>query len=127
MNLWQDGIVAMLAAVGLTALVWLVAGTVLGFGRRPAMRPVLLLPASGAAPALQQSVHELERLRREMGAYTEIVILDCGLTEEARKIGELLCREDRAVALCTAEEFAQELMERGRTDGGIQHDCGDST
>ena len=31
--------------------------------RSPVMKPVMVLPASGAAPALQQSVHELEQLR----------------------------------------------------------------
>ncbi|MBU5626016.1 hypothetical protein KQI82_03555 [Oscillibacter sp. MSJ-2] len=127
MNLWQDGIVAMLAAVGLTSLVWIVVGAFLRMSRSPVMKPVMVLPASGAAPALQQSVHELEQLRGELRAYTTIVILDCGLTDEARKIGELLCAEDRAVVLCTAEEFAQELMERGRSDGGIQHAGGDGT
>ena len=128
MNLWQDGVVAMLAAVGVTAIVWTVASAFLSLGRRSILRPVVLLPAWGDAPALQQSVRHLERLRGDMSRRCAvIVILDCGLSPEGRRVGEILSREGRLVELRTAAELGKELMEKGADYGGIHHPGGDGT
>ena len=60
MNLLQNGVIAMLAAVGLSTLVWLVVSTVTRLGYHPAMPMWFVIPARGDAPELQQTVHELE-------------------------------------------------------------------
>ena len=65
MNLLQNGVIAMLAAVGLSTLVWLVVSALTRLGYHPAMPMWFVIPARGDAPELQQTVHELERLRRE--------------------------------------------------------------
>lgn len=105
MNLMQDGILAMLASIGLASLLWLLVSAILHFGYRPAMPTWLVVPAEGDAPELQQTVHELERLRRELRHIPHIVILDCGLTDEARRIALLLSEENRWVEVCRREEF----------------------
>lgn len=105
MNLLQDGIVAMLAAIGLTTLVWLVVSAIMRLGYRPAMPVWFLVPAKGDAPELQQTVHELERLRRELRGCPPIIILDRGLTDDARRVAELLSAEDRLVQLRQQGEF----------------------
>ena len=51
MTLLQDGLIAFLSAVGLTALVWLVAGAVLHTGRPIVPGLLLVLPLRGEAPA----------------------------------------------------------------------------
>lgn len=106
MNLLQDGIIAMLASIGLASILWILVGSLLHFSYRPAMPAYLVVPAEGDAPELQQTVHELERLRRELRGLPTIVILDCGLFDEARRVAQLLAEEDRRVDLCRPEEFA---------------------
>ncbi|MEG1918348.1 MAG: hypothetical protein RR092_06790, partial [Oscillospiraceae bacterium] len=96
---------ALLAAIGLTTLLWLAVSLVGRLGRGPALPAYLLLPAEGDAPALEATVHDLQRLRRELRGFPPILILDCGLTEEAREIALLLCAEDRGVALCVGKGF----------------------
>ena len=57
MNLLQNGVIAMLAAVGLSTLVWLVVSTVTRLGYHPAMPMWFVIPARGD--------DQLVRLRRE--------------------------------------------------------------
>ncbi len=108
MNLLQNGVIAMLAAVGLSTLVWLVVSTVTRLGYHPAMPMWFVIPARGDAPELQQTVHELERLRRELRCCPPIVILDQGLSDEARRVAELLCAEDQLVRLRREDETINE-------------------
>ena len=105
MNLLQDGIVAMLASIGLIAVVWLIAGAVMRLGCRPSMPAWILLPAQGSAPQLQQTVRELDRVRQELTTCPPIVILDRGLSEDGRRTAELLAEERYLVRLMGPEEF----------------------
>lgn len=56
MTLLQDGLIAFLSAVGLTALVWLVAGAVLHTGRPIVPGLLLVLPLRGEALAMEADV-----------------------------------------------------------------------
>ena len=97
MELMRDGVLAFLAAVGLTALVWLVGGLLLRRGRRPVPGLLLVLPVRGEAPTLEADVRELRLLQ---GKYpgAVIVLADCGLSEETRRLAQYLAdREDCAV------------------------------
>lgn len=105
MELLEDGLIAFLSAVGLTACVWLIAGAFLGAGkcRNPEIR--LVLPVSGAAPAMENDLRDLLRLRRQLpGAL--IVLEDRGLTKEARELAEYFCCRHDGVELRKASEEA---------------------
>ena len=109
MQLWQDGLVAMLAAVGLASLMWTVVRAVL-FYRTERKQDILgLLPAQGDGENLEQQVHQLSRLRYEQGVLGMVLVVDCGLSEEGRKLAKVLSREDRWVSVCKKEEIGSYL------------------
>lgn len=93
MELLQDGAIAFLSAVGLTTLVWLIAGAILGFGKCENPEILLVLPLRGEAPAMEADYRELCRTRGRLpGAH--IILADCGLDAESREFAEYLCRRD---------------------------------
>ena len=97
MTLLQDGLIAFLSAVGLTALVWLVAGAVLHTGRPIVPGLLLVLPLRGEALAMEADVRELRRLQSRLPG-ARMVLVDCGLTEDARGLAQYLAdREKRGV------------------------------
>ena len=61
MQLWQDGVVALLAAIGLASLVWTAVRAVLFAGPERRREIGLVLPAQGDGERLE----ELLRLGRE--------------------------------------------------------------
>ena len=83
MNVFRDGVIAFFSAVGMTTVVWLLAGAVLHAGRPTIPGLLLVLPVRGEALALEHDVRELRRVRSSLPG-TQIVIADCGLTAEAR-------------------------------------------
>lgn len=108
MRLWQDGLVALLAAVGLASIMWTVVRAVLYAG--PARREIgLLLPAQGDGERLEEQLRVLEGLRREQGLAGRALLVDCGLTQEGRRLAELLAGRYRWVVLCGREQVADFL------------------
>ena len=104
MRLWEDGILALLAAIGLASVIWTLVRAVLF--RPPARQGiVVLICARGNGEELEQQVRELTILRRERGVVGEIFLVDCGLSEEGRQICRLLARGDRRVTLCKSGEI----------------------
>ena len=66
MQLWQDGLVAMLAAVGLASLMWAVVKTVL-YGRAEQRQEVVaLVPAVGGCEGLEEQKLMLRALMDEV-------------------------------------------------------------
>ena len=109
MQLWQDGLVAMLAAIGLASLMWTVVRAAL-FARPEQKQDILvLLPAQGDGENLEQQVRQLSRLRYEQGVLGMVLVVDCGLSEEGRKLAKVLSREDRWVSVCKKEEIGSYL------------------
>ena len=106
MELLHDGVIAALAAIGLTAVIWVTAGAILHPRRRGMIDAVAVIPVSGAAENLEYTVRALERTRFETGGFTRIVILDCGLGEDAIKVADILCRDDYDVTICKKETIA---------------------
>ncbi len=108
MQLWQDALIALLAAIGLASLIWLFVRTLL-------FRPVIshsalvLLCARGDGQELEQQVRALVMLRRERGIVGEILVVDCGLSEEGRHLCYLLARQEHSVTLCHCEEIENYL------------------
>ena len=99
MNVFRDGVIAFFSAVGMTTVVWLLAGAVLHAGRPTIPGLLLVLPVRGEALALEHDVRELRRVRSSLPG-AQIVIADCGLTAEARGLADYLAeREDNAAVV----------------------------
>ena len=74
MNVFRDGVIAFFSAVGMTTVVWLLAGALLHAGRPAIPGLLLVLPARGDAPALEHDVRELRRVQGSLpGAINRIV------------------------------------------------------
>ncbi|WP_295763721.1 hypothetical protein [uncultured Oscillibacter sp.] len=109
MLLLQDGVLAFLSAVGLTTIVWVVAGTLLHLGGRPAIPGLLLvLPLRGEALAMEADVRELRRVQGGLPG-AKIVLADCGLTPEARTLALYLAQREKDASLVSAGELAAEI------------------
>ena len=106
MRLLQDGVVAALAAVGLTTVLFLLVSALVHPRRRGTIPAVALVPACGEEKKLEYTVRALERSRYEEGGFSRIVIVDCGLTGESLRVAELLCRDGLGVTLCSREELS---------------------
>ena len=109
MQLWQDGLLAALAAVGLAFLMWTVIRAVLFPLSPKRQNTVALIPAQGDAEYLEQQLHSLKLLRQKQNAFGLILLVDCGLSDEGRKISRLLARQDRSVAVCDSSEISRYL------------------
>ena len=110
-ELLEDAVVALLAAIGLGQLLWL--GARLFWGLTPQRRMdhvAAVVPAAGGGAGLEQTVRTLDQLRRETGAFRRIVMLDCGLSQEGSMVAALLAQEDRAIAVCRPEELRETLQ-----------------
>lgn len=104
MSIFQDGVIAFFSAVGVTTVVWLLAGALL-HARRPTVPGVLLvLPLRGEALAMEADVRELRRLRRQLPG-ARIVLADCGLTEDARALARYLADRTDNAELTGAKDF----------------------
>ena len=105
MGMLQDGLISFFSAVGLTTVVWLVAGAVLHAGGRPAVPGLLLvLPLRGEALAMEADVRELRRVQGTLPG-ARIVLADCGLTEEARNMARYLADREANAELVSGAEF----------------------
>ena len=84
MEIWQDGVLAGLAAVGLTALLWLLAGSLFRWREKP-LDAVYLVTLTGGAEKLDMTLRELARERP-----LPVILVDSGLNEMGRQRTELL-------------------------------------
>ena len=109
MEIWQDGVLAGLAAVGLTAILWLLAGLL--FRRRERLLDaVYLVTLSGGAEQLDMTLRALSRERA-----LPVVLVDCGLTAAGRQrtallpggAGAVLVTPQQLTDLYTKKEIAQ--------------------
>ena len=108
MRLWQDGLIALLAAIGLTSIIWtLICAVVFSPVRR--QRSVVLICARGDGSDLEDQVNTLLFLRRRSGTVDEIILMDCGLTEEGQKICRLLSQKHHLISLCTKDEIDRHI------------------
>ena len=105
MQLWQDGLLAMLAAVGLASLLWAAVKAVLFPGGPRQRRIVTMIPAQGDGEGLEQQVRILRCMRRERNVFSLILLVDCGLSEEGKKLSRLLAKQDRWVTICQPNEI----------------------
>ena len=104
MTLLQDGLIAFLSAVGVTTLVWIVAGAFFGAGRPAIPGLLLVLPLRGEALAMEADVRELRRLRRQLPG-AGILLADCGMSADARALAAYLADRTEGVALTEGPEI----------------------
>ena len=90
MELLHDGVIAALAAIGLTAILWLLASALF---RQPPVRDL-----SGDGAGLDVTLRALAQNRR-----LPVVLVDCGLTEEGRRAASLAVSD--TVTLVTPSEL----------------------
>ena len=67
MQIWQDGLVALLASVGLASIMWTLVRAVLFAGPEVRRELAVLLPVQGDGEQLEEQVRALPALRRERG------------------------------------------------------------
>ena len=109
MLLLQDGVLAFLSAVGLTTIVWMIAGALAHLGGRPAIPDLLLgLPLKGEALAMEADVRELRRVQGGLPG-AKIVLADCGLTPDAQALARYLAEREKNAALIPAGELLAEI------------------
>lgn len=106
MELMGDGLIAFLAAVGVSTILWLLAETLL---RRhsPVAEAVLVLPVRGDGVTLERALH-LTMEQRTTGE-TPILLADCGLDETGLRLAQSLTQRYSRVQLCPAEELENYL------------------
>lgn len=104
MHLWQDGLLALLAAIGLASLLWLVVRSLFFSRPRPRGNVIALIPAYGDGAQLEEQVRSLAALGRETGCFSSILLADCGLSDEGRQRAAILAADPR-VRLCGPEDI----------------------
>lgn len=104
MVLLHDGLLAFFSAVGVTTVVWLLAGAFLRAGRPTIPGLLLVLPLRGEALAMEADVRELRRLRRQLPG-ARIVLADCGMSAEARALAAYLADREDGIALTESREI----------------------
>ena len=113
----------MLFVIGKTVLAFLVAAGLLAVGGLllgAALAPVgrgsvyAVVPATGDGERLEQDLAGLRWLRKGGMARFTVVIADCGLSEQGRRLAELLAGRDRGVILCAIEDLPACLGEEKR-------------
>ena len=107
MSVFRDGVIAFFSAVGITTVVWLLAGAVLHAGRPTIPGLLLVLPVQGDAPALEPDVRELRRLQGGLPG-AKLVIADCGLTAETRGLADYLADREENAAVVNGADFRLE-------------------
>ncbi len=104
MVLFHDGLLAFFSAVGVTTVVWLLAGAVLRAGRPAIPGLLLVLPLRGEALAMEADVRELRRLRRRLPG-SRILLADCGMSAAARGLAAYLADREEGMALTEGPEI----------------------
>ena len=108
MTLLADSVIAMLAAIGLAAVLYLLVKA--ACSRKELCSPVyLILPVSARTKDMEQAVTELQLLRRQYGGAAKAVILDTGMEEEQSRMARILQREDPLLLLLNEETLLEEI------------------
>ena len=81
MSIFIDGLVAFFAAVGLTALLWVLADLLLR-RKEPSYHAAIVLWVDGSAEELDYAVWAACTARSQLGRYTPVLIVNGGLDEE---------------------------------------------
>ena len=108
MSILTDGIIAFLAAVGVTTLIWLLAGFLLS-RREPSFEAAIVLPLRGGGEQMDYAVYTACHLRERLGRYTPVVLLDCGLGDKGRQRAEFLAENNNCVTVLTPSQLQEHI------------------
>ena len=104
-----EAVLAFLAAVGLSAVIWILADAV--FSRREkTIHASILLPLSGTADEMETSAAAAHRALRQLRSDGMVLLVDCGLAEEGLRRAGFLARDMDGVKLIYPEEIGEELQ-----------------
>ena len=104
MRLWQDGIIALLAAIGMATLLWWTVQALIFVPPRH-RDAVVLVTARGDGGDLEAQIRTLLLIREEKQVVGEILLVDCGLTEDGKILCRHLARQYRLVTLIAQEDI----------------------
>ena len=104
MRLWQDGIIALLACIGLASVFWAVIRTIF-FPLAPQRQVTVLISARGDGEDLEAQIRTLTLAQRGKSLVGEILLVDCGLTDEGQKLCRLMARQYHRVSFCNADDI----------------------
>ena len=103
----------LLAGAGLFIFGWLLLGRLLApIGTKGPIWAVL--PASGDGQNLEHDLRGLLWLRQSGMACLRVVIADCGLNDQGRKLAALLSRREEDVTVCPADRVSELIHSRAR-------------
>ena len=121
MQLLQDGVIAALAAVGLATIVWFTVTALTHPRERVRSETAVIVPARGAAEALEHTVRTLENERYASGGFSRIIIADCGMDEDAQR-EDIAHVEGRLLKLTfTGDATWQPMLGRVARETGIDY------
>lgn len=96
----MDFIIGVLAAWGLVMLVWTLAGAVLlPLSRTKGLRLTVLVRGRGQVPQLERYIRGLLWLRDSGLVWWDVLLLDQGLSEDARQRAVKIAEKERQVSL----------------------------
>ena len=103
MGTFWDILLAVVCAAGLALVGWWLFGLLLR--PLPGREVKVVLPGRGDGEGLEQQVRILRGMRRERNVFSLILLVDCGLSEEGKKLSRLLAKQDRWVTICQPNEI----------------------
>ena len=106
MSILTDGLIAFLAAVGLTGLIWALAGALVRRGR-PTLQAFVVLCAQRDAEELDWAVYTACRMAPELGRETQVILLDCGLSDIGRQRAAVWEENNDCVTVCLPSQLEQ--------------------
>ena len=106
MRLWQDGIIALLASIGTATLLWWTVQALIYVPPRH-RGTVILVTARGDGDDLEAQIRALSLMGGEHPLVGEILLVDCGLTEEGKTLCRLLERQHRRVSLVSMDDISK--------------------
>lgn len=111
MELWRDGLIAFLAAVGVATIFWLLAGHIFRLNASAPTNAALILAVKGHEPRLEKKIRRLQEAAWGMKAAPRIVVVDCGMEETTLRTAKDLASWDATFTLCSKEELEKLLRE----------------
>lgn len=100
---------ALLAAVGLLCLGWVLFGKLLTPLGRLGAPLYAVVRGEGDGSGLEHTVNSLIWLRGKDLADCPLILVDAGLDEEGRQVAERLLQRWPAICLCTLEELPKQI------------------
>ena len=106
MDLIQEWMMALFAAMGLLSLAWLLFGKLLTPSEYAGAPMCIVVRGEGAGFGLEHTIHTMILHQSREKARYPLVLVDAGLNEEGRMVADLLLKRWPEVRLCRPEELA---------------------